>query len=271
MAAPTAIQQRLRVGRPLLRRHVADHPLVAGQLHIPAEKDIRRPHQRVIPVHRQQQEAQRLPQVIAPPQMSPFMPQDADTRRFIHAGGQVDTGSEHPQNKGGLDAVAQVDIALQRDGRRYVLPQAQIARQRQHQHHIDTHRPQDGGKVHIHRAGGRLGPGDGVRRRCGVQHGAVRGRRGLRRYAGQQRGGTVSDVAAETCILKIRHLTAGLYGISRQPVDRQVGLERHGAHQPHRHQRPQRTQHPFGRQLFQQRTQQQERRDQPAGGHRQIQ
>ena len=219
-AAPAAIQQRLGIGGPFLRRHVPDHPLIAGQLHIPAEQDIRHPHQRIIPVHRQQRKAQGLPHMIPPPQVGPLVPQHAVPGRLVHAGGQIDTGPEHTQDEGRLDVVAQVHIALQRDGRRHRAPQAQIACQRRHHDDIDTHRPRDGQQVHVNGAGRRRGLHHRIRgnlrrriihrtwRNCGSRH------------AGQQRGGPVADIAAETRILEIRHLPVGVNGVARQPVDR---------------------------------------------------
>ena len=78
-----------------------DHPLVAGQLDIPAKEDVGQPHDGVEPVDGQQGKAQGLPQVVQPFQMGPFMGQDMVFRVRIQTGGQVDPGPQDAQDEGG--------------------------------------------------------------------------------------------------------------------------------------------------------------------------
>ena len=68
-AGTAAVQQCLRIVRAGGERHVAVDSLVAGQLDVPAQQHVGQPQHGVEPVDRQQQEAQRLPPVVAPHKM----------------------------------------------------------------------------------------------------------------------------------------------------------------------------------------------------------
>ena len=139
-----AIQQRLRISGSFLRRHIPHHPLIAGQFHIPTEAYIRRPDQRIIPIHCQQHIAQQLPDMIPAPQVGTFMQQDTGPGVLLHAGGQVDVGSEHSQKEGGLDLVAEINIILHADAGRHLLLQPHIAHKGTGQHNSHAHGPQEG-------------------------------------------------------------------------------------------------------------------------------
>ena len=162
-----AVQQGLGIGGPLGPVHIPHHPLVAGQLNVPAQQDIRRPDQGVEPVYRHQQMAQRLPPVVPAAQMGPLVAQHALQGLPLQPRGQIHPGPENAQDKGGGDVVAEVNLLPHPDGGRHLPPQPQIAHSRPAQHRRHAHQPYPGQvrQGDPRSGGGRLhGRGGGKRR-----------------------------------------------------------------------------------------------------------
>ena len=166
--------------------HVSDHRFVTGLLHVPAEHGVGKPAQGIEPVHAEQQIAQRLPDVIPPPQMGALMGQHIVGQLPVHVRGQIDAGLCDAQHKGRADVVAQVYIFAQTDGHLHLLQQPDIADQSVEQHHAHSNGPQqgqyrlpgEGGGSRRSSLGRRgLGEGRGGNRREGA-HGEHLGRRG---------------------------------------------------------------------------------------------
>ena len=77
----------------------------------------------------QQQIAQRLPDVVQPPQMSMLMRQHIVHLPFLHAAGQINAGSNDTQQERRCDRIAQPNILPQVHGLPHPEPQAQGADQ----------------------------------------------------------------------------------------------------------------------------------------------
>ena len=76
-----AAKQSGGVAFPFLQLHELHHPLVTGQLNVPAQQDVGRPHQRVEPVQGQRQKADHLEPVVALFQMGALVGQDVPAHR----------------------------------------------------------------------------------------------------------------------------------------------------------------------------------------------
>ena len=116
MAGETTGEECLGVGFLCRGIHIADDPLVAGQLNIAAQQDIGHPQQGVEPVDRQQQKAQGLPPVVAAAQMCLLVGDDVLGLPLVHVVGEVDVGAEEAEDKGGVHRLAPPNVLPQREG-----------------------------------------------------------------------------------------------------------------------------------------------------------
>ena len=218
-------------------------------------------------MRRQQHVAQRLPDVVAPPQMSLLVGQHVIQLRPVHAAGQIDPGTEQAQQERRRYRVAHPDIIPQAHGLPHTKAQPQRTAQtvqQQRAAHRQPHRHQRrqiaGGITAARRLLHRL-RGGGL-----LRSGLRLGRNGFRRTDGvhvQLNGGLV---AAFIDVVEILHLSRLLHGGgSGHLIGRHRGLEADGAHQPHRHHGPQQAGDPTGC-FFQQQPQHQHRQNQPSGG-----
>ena len=116
MAGETAGEKCLGVG--FLRRgiHIADDPLVAGQLNVAAQQNIGHPQQGVEPVDRQQQKSQGLPPVVAAAQMCLLVGDDILCLPLVHVVGKVDVGTEEAKDKGGVHRLTSPNVVAERKG-----------------------------------------------------------------------------------------------------------------------------------------------------------
>ena len=235
-----AREQRGRIGLPLREAQLPHGPLVAGQLQIPAEAPVAEPAQRLEPVDRQQQIAQRLPPVVAPREMCPLVREDIVPRRAVQPRGQIDPRAKHAQNKRRGDCVAEPNILPQQRGLAHAplclyQPHERVEEQRRAARGPDEPgdlRP-DVERIHAHR-------------RIGAEirlHQPLVDRAVQRRDAGRQlRHGVISNR-----ILRERLC-------ARHEAPRTLKPDRQ--HEPHRRKPPQQTPHPR-RELFQHRPQDQ--------------
>ena len=111
-----AREQRGRIRLPLREAQLPHGPLVAGQLQILAEAPVAEPAQRLEPVDRQQQIAQRLPPVVAPREMRPLVREDIVSRRAVQPRGQIDPRAKHAQNERRGDRIAQPHLVSEKRG-----------------------------------------------------------------------------------------------------------------------------------------------------------
>ena len=244
-AAGAAPEQGLGVGLFDLGAQLPDHPLVAGQLNIPAQQDIGDPHQRLKPIDRQQEVGQELDPVVPAPKMGPLVGQNAGPALAVQALRQVDPGPEQPQQKGGVDLPAQPDAVSLRHGLRYTAAQPQPAHQgpeEQERHADKPERRAAGGDP----PGIAHGPGDAL---IDVVPQVVVDRRAEEWQAAVYPGGA----GVQGC------LGDGL----RAGDEAQGALDGEGAQQPQPHQPPQQAPCGLGG-PFQRQTQDDDRQNQPS-------
>ena len=164
MAGETTGEKRLGVG--FLRRgvHIADDPLVAGQLNIAAQEDIGHPQQGVEPVDRQQQKAKGLPPVVAAAQMCLLVGDDVLSLPLVHVVGEVDVGAEEAEDKGGVHRLTPPNIVPQREGELHPLTDAEEAHSGVEEHGGAARQPhpaENGENGSLHRVGGVQSVGGG--------------------------------------------------------------------------------------------------------------
>ena len=109
-------------------------PLIACKLNVSAKENISGPHQRVEPIDRQNQEAQRLPQIIPPRNMRTLMRDDMRALRRVHPRREIDDRPEYAENKRRIDRITQPYSVPGRHGFGHLPPQPQPACQRPYQH-----------------------------------------------------------------------------------------------------------------------------------------
>ena len=134
-------QQGVGIGLPLRIRQVRHGPFVAGHFQIPAEKNVRNPHQRLEPVDRQQDKPKGLPPVVPVAQMGPLVPQNVGPVLRFHVRGKVDSRPDDSQQEGAGNGITQVDILPQPKGGTHPAGQAEVTHQRVHQHPRHANQP----------------------------------------------------------------------------------------------------------------------------------
>ena len=144
-AADAAAEQGGGVSAAVLLLQLPDHLLVAGPLDIPAQQGIGHPQQRVEPVDGEEQEAQRLPPVVAPADVGPLMGDHIGQIPFLQPVGQVDHRPQKPQDKGRRNMVGQIEVPLQRHGAGEPAPQPEELDQVECQHDPDAAHPENTG------------------------------------------------------------------------------------------------------------------------------
>ena len=246
-AADAAAEQGGGISAAVLLLQRPDHLLVAGPLDIPAQQGIGRPQQRVEPVDGEEQEAQRLPPVVAPADVSPLMGDHIGQIPFLQPVGQVDHRPQEPQDKGRIHPLALPDIFPEKGGSAHPAPQAQIADQGVEQQQDHPCQPEPGQDK---------GPDLG-----GVGTGRRRRGQGLRQNGvdGAVEGG---DTAADLGLSGVEDLRRQGLGAGQEA---QGALDGDRTEQPEGHQSPEEAEAPPGRPP-EDRPQRQHHQHQPAGG-----
>ena len=98
-AVDTARDKRLHIIRALSALQILNYLFITCQLDIPAQQHIAEPHQGIEPVDRQQQKAERLPQVISAPQMGLLMGNDILPAAAVHVVGKIDLRADCPKHE----------------------------------------------------------------------------------------------------------------------------------------------------------------------------
>ena len=176
--------------------------------------------------------------------MGTLMGQHIGGRIRFQVRGQIDSGIDHAQNKGGMDVVTDIDPVPNVDGCRHLLFQPQVTDQRPQEHDPHTQTPDDLLQEQMDLNGVDTGPRHGHQTfhhrvvHCLINdiHTAVNGR-GLGIDDGFWNGFPAGDQT-------------------------QGALDGNRADQPHRHQCPQGNGYPLGA-LFQRKPQRQYRKHQP--------
>ena len=206
------------------------HLFVAAHFHIPAHEVVGQPHQRIEPVHRQNEEGQGAHDMVKTLQMVPLMGQHVALLVGGQPKGQVDLRPHETQNKGRLHPVGVPDVLPCQHGGIHAAAQAHVADDAVDQQGRQTDKPDDGGHlqpVDRHRR-------RGLRRRRRIDRigkGIVRieinvnGRRVSGRYrveiTGRHRGHRARIFLYHLCFL---------HG-SDKPEQAEKGLKAHRAHQ----------------------------------------
>ena len=246
-AADAAVEQGGGIPPPSLPVQLPDHLLVAGPLDVPAQQGVGRPQQGVEPVDGEEQEAQRLPPVVAPADVSPLMGDHIGQVPLRHPVGQVDGGAQQAQDEGGVRPLGLPDVLPQKGGGGHPAAQVRIAHQGIEQQEDHPRQPEPGQDK---------GPDLG-----GV--GAGRRRRGQ----GLRQNGVDGAVEGGDAAVDPGH--GGVEDLRRQGLG--AGQEAQGAldgdrtEQPQGHQPPEETEAPPGRPP-EDRPQRQHHQHQPAGG-----
>ena len=136
----TGHQESLGIVGPLHALHPADDLLVTCQFQIPTEQQVGQPHQRVEPVHRQNQKTQWLPPMVPAGDVGILMGQNRLLHWLRQMVGQIDAGTKQAHNKGRGDKFTLKNRhlgMLHPDSSRNPLPQPEIAHTsiQQHPHH----------------------------------------------------------------------------------------------------------------------------------------
>ena len=126
-AAGAAFQQGLGVVRPLAGAHAPHHPLVAGQLDVPAEQNVGRPQKGIEPIDRQQHKSKRLPPVVPAGDVRLFMGDDRAAGLRGQGRGKIDAGTDQPEHKGGGHPVTFKNVVPHRHGLGHPAAQPQPA------------------------------------------------------------------------------------------------------------------------------------------------
>ena len=126
-AVDAARDERLHIIGSLLAAQFSDHGFIARQLDIPAQQHIAEPHHRVEPVDRQQQEAQRLPQVVAPAQVRLLVGNDVLPVAAVHAIWEINSRTDRTEHERRINPLRLVDVSPQADRLAYPVPQPQRA------------------------------------------------------------------------------------------------------------------------------------------------
>ena len=105
---PAQVEEGLGVPGGVLPAESADHRLVAGGLHVPAEQAVGHPQHGVKPVDRQGQPGQDLGAVVPPAQVGLLVEKDVGPVGHIQPCGEVDPGPEEAADEGGGDLVGLV-------------------------------------------------------------------------------------------------------------------------------------------------------------------
>ena len=105
---PAQVEKGLGVPGGVLPAEGADHRLVAGGLHVPAEQAVGHPQHGVKPVDRQGQPGQDLGAVVPPAQVGLLVEEDVGPVGHIQPCGEVDPGPEEAADEGGGDLVGLV-------------------------------------------------------------------------------------------------------------------------------------------------------------------
>ena len=137
-AVDAARDERLHIIGSLLAAQFSDHGFIARQLDIPAQQHIAEPHHRVEPVDRQQQEAQRLPQVVAPAQVRLLVGNDVLPVAAVHAIWEINSRTDRTEHERRINPLRLVDVSPQADRLAYPVPQPQRADQGIQNEHKDT-------------------------------------------------------------------------------------------------------------------------------------
>ena len=90
----------------------ADGKFIAGEFDVAAKQDIRHPQKRVKPIHRQQQKAERLEQMIAARDMCTFVCQRVLTLSILHRIRQINARCKYAENKRRCHRFAFIDVVL---------------------------------------------------------------------------------------------------------------------------------------------------------------
>ena len=93
---------------------VSYNPFIAGHFDISAQEPICKPAQRIKPIGRKYDEAQRLPPMVATFQMCVFVSNNIFNLRIPHRRWQIDLRAQYAENKGSINAVAEPDIITKR-------------------------------------------------------------------------------------------------------------------------------------------------------------
>ena len=97
---PAQVEKGLGVPGGVLPAEGADHCLVAGGLHIPAEQAVGHPQHGVKPVDRQGQPGQNFGAVVPPAQVGPLVEEDVGPVGHIQPRREVDPGPEETADEG---------------------------------------------------------------------------------------------------------------------------------------------------------------------------
>ena len=247
-----ARQQRAGIGRLAPFTQLPHDLFVACGLNIAAEQDVRQPADRIEPVRGQDQIPQRLPQLVAAPQMCALVREHHRLRPGLQSERQINARPDHAEDERRGDELRLVHLPLQPHRRAHTQPQPQGGDGRVEQQRRDPCQPDARGderpdlqRVRALRGAGRerrgqRGIDDRVDRRDAARDGGLRGDDDLRLHRLGARDET------------------------------QHALNRHRAHQPHRRQRPQHAQQP-PRRLFEHQPHEHDRQDQNARGQTAVQ
>ena len=138
-----AVRKSGGVGFLLAHTHVFDDFFIAGNLYIPAEEDVGRPHQRMEPVYGEQQVAKEFPPVVPARKMRLLVGEDIGNLFFGRSRRQIDPGSYDSQDKRGADRVAEPDIALKGDSLPDPAQKQQKINQSKDEQDAESGRPQN--------------------------------------------------------------------------------------------------------------------------------
>ena len=246
-----ATDKRLCIISFFLTAEISNHPLIAGQLNIPAKEHIGKPQQRIEPVNSQEQKAQGLPPVVPAGNVSLLMGGHRLPVFHFQGIGQVDPGSEEAQDKGRCRKLTLVNISFQPYRCCHFSTKVPVADSSIEQHRQDTQQPEICPYGNQNLQG--IGTGPGFRCedfRDDRIHGIV------------QRGNSRGNLRCPIC----HNARADGLGAGNQ-TQRTFQGER--AQQPQGHYTPQQHRNPPGG-FFQHQPQGQHRQDQPTGRYAHI-
>ena len=244
-AGDTAREQCLGIIRARLGAELRDHALVAGELDVAAEQDVRYPQNGIEPVDGQQQKSNRLDKVVASRKVRFFMRDDVRRVLLRYAKRQVDLRAHHAEDERGCRVFALIDVVPQAHRCPHASAQAQIADGGIEQHCRDADKPQH--RIHrdpdLERVGtGKLGGGKALGD-DGVDHAVYRGNTAVDRGR------------------RVEHDRGADRLGTRDEAERAFDGKR--AEQPQSHDAPQHNMQPF-RRFFQQQAQKEHREHEPA-------